>query len=232
MKSAVVVYPGSNCDRDVQVALRKITGHEPITVWHADTTFAAVDLVVIPGGFSYGDYLRSGAMAARSPVMREVVRRAEQGVAVLGICNGFQILTETGLLPGALMRNRGLEFLCRDVHLRVENNSTCFTRAYATKQVIKIPIAHHDGCYFASENDLAVLENERQVLFRYCDHAGRLTDEANINGSLNAVAGLVNKKGNVMGLMPHPERLIEQELGGCDGRGVFESLMRSLPLAA
>jgi phosphoribosylformylglycinamidine synthase subunit PurQ / glutaminase len=232
MKSAVIVYPGSNCDRDVQVALKKITGAEPLMVWHGDADFAPVDLITIPGGFAYGDYLRSGAMAARSPVMKEVVRRAKAGVAVLGICNGFQILTETGLLPGALMRNRGLEFLCRDVLLRVEDNRTCFTRAYEKGQVIKIPIAHHDGNYFAAPAELEALEKGGRVVFRYCDPAGKLTAAANVNGSTNAIAGIINAGGNVLGLMPHPERLIEPELGGADGRGVFESLMGALPLAA
>ncbi|HXV73430.1 MAG TPA: phosphoribosylformylglycinamidine synthase subunit PurQ, partial [Sphingomonadales bacterium] len=183
MKSAVIVYPGSNCDRDMQAALRKITGTEPLMVWHGDADFAPVDLIAIPGGFAYGDYLRSGAMAARSTVMKEVVRRAQKGVAVLGVCNGFQILTETGLLPGALMRNRDLRFLCRDVHLRIENNETCFTSAYRKGQVIKIPVAHHDGCYYASETDLDRLEAEGRVLFRYCEPDGRLTDAANVNGS-------------------------------------------------
>jgi len=232
MKTAVIVYPGSNCDRDVQVALRKITGSEPVMVWHGDTDFAPVDLITIPGGFAYGDYLRSGAMAARSPVMKEVLRRANRGVVVLGICNGFQILTETGLLPGALMRNRDLKFLCRDVHLRVEDHATPFTSAYRRGQVIKIPIAHLDGNYFASNEELARIETEGRVLFRYCDEKGSLSEEANVNGSTHAIAGIINAKGNVMGLMPHPERLIEPELGGADGRGVFESLLHALPLAA
>lgn len=232
MKSAVIVYPGSNCDRDMQVALRKITSSEPLMVWHAEASFPTVDLITIPGGFSYGDYLRSGAMAARSPVMREVVKRAKQGVAVLGVCNGFQILTETGLLPGALMRNRDLKFLCRDVLMRVESSETGFTSAYRPGQVVKMPVAHHDGNYFATDEVLDRLEGEGRVIFRYSDGKGELTEEANVNGSIRSIAGIVNQRGNVLGLMPHPERMIEPELGGTDGRGIFESLIRTLPVAA
>lgn len=232
MKSAVIVYPGSNCDRDMQVALRKVAGSEPVMVWHADSSFPQVDLITIPGGFSYGDYLRSGAMAARSPVMREVVRRARQGVAVLGVCNGFQILTETGLLPGALMRNRDLKFICRDVLMRVESSETGFTSAYRPGQVVKMPVAHHDGNYFASGEVLDRLEGEGRVVFRYADENGELTGDANVNGSICSIAGIVNEAGNVLGLMPHPERMIEPELGGTDGRGIFESLIRALPAAA
>lgn len=232
MKSAVIVYPGSNCDRDMQVALRKITSSEPLMVWHAEASFPTADLITIPGGFSYGDYLRSGAMAARSPVMREVVKRAKQGVAVLGVCNGFQILTETGLLPGALMRNRDLKFLCRDVLMRVESSETGFTSAYRPGQVVKMPVAHHDGNYFATDEVLDRLEGEGRVIFRYSDGKGELTEEANVNGSIRSIAGIVNQRGNVLGLMPHPERMIEPELGGTDGRGIFESLIRTLPVAA
>ncbi len=232
MKSAVIVYPGSNCDRDMQVALRKITGSEPIMVWHGDSDFEKVDLIAIPGGFSYGDYLRSGAMAARSPVMREVVSRANQGVFVLGVCNGFQIITEAGLLPGALMRNRDLKFLCKDVHLRVESIKTAFTSHYAGGQVIRIPIAHHDGNYFASDDEMKALEEGGRVVFRYCTEAGELTGEANVNGSQNSIAGIINEPGNVLGMMPHPERLIEDILGGSDGRALFKSLLETLPVAA
>lgn len=232
MKSAVIVYPGSNCDRDMQVALRKITGTEPIMVWHGDADFDKVDLIAIPGGFSYGDYLRSGAMAARSPVMREVVKRANEGVFVLGVCNGFQIVTEAGLLPGAVMRNRELKFLCKDVHLRVENTSTPFSNHYDKGQVIRVPVAHHDGNYFATEDELKALEDNDQIVFRYCDPDGKLTIESNVNGSQLAIAGIINQRGNVLGMMPHPERLIEAALGGDDGRALFESLLQKFPVAA
>lgn len=232
MKSAVIVYPGSNCDRDMQVALTKITGSEPLMVWHGDNNFDEVDLIAIPGGFSYGDYLRSGAMAARSPVMREVVKRAQAGVFVLGVCNGFQILTETGLLPGAVMRNRDLKFLCKDVFLRVENTETGYSSAYEQDQVIRVPIAHHDGNYFANEAELKNLEERGRVVFRYCNASGELTEEANVNGSMHSIAGIINEDGNVLGMMPHPERLIEEILGGTDGCGLFDSLVGKFAKAA
>ena len=229
MKSAVIVYPGSNCDRDAQVALRDISGTEPVMVWHRDTEMPDVDLIVVPGGFSYGDYLRSGAMAARSPIMSEVVARANAGVPVLGICNGFQVLTETGLLPGALMRNANLKFVCRDVWLRVEDAvKTPFTTGYAPGQVVRIPIAHHDGNYFADDDTLDRLENEGRVAFRYCEADGSFSDTANPNGSRRHIAGIVNETGNVLGMMPHPERLIDGALGGDDGRAMFEGLLRTL----
>jgi phosphoribosylformylglycinamidine synthase len=228
MKSAVIVFPGSNCDRDIQVALRDITGVEPIMVWHGDSDFEEVDLIALPGGFSYGDYLRSGAMASRSNVMTEVVKRAKNGVATLGICNGFQVLTETGLLPGALMRNAGLKFICKDVKLRVDNSTSLFTNQYEQGEVIEIPVAHHDGNYFCDEDTLEELECNSQIAFRYCDDESEATIEANPNGSLNNIAGILNKKGNILGLMPHPERLIEYIQGGTDGRKLFESILGSL----
>jgi phosphoribosylformylglycinamidine synthase I len=228
MQSAVVVFPASNCDRDMMVALEKITGKPPVKVWHGDSDFPKVDLIAVPGGFSFGDYLRAGAMAARSPVMREVIARANQGVPVVGVCNGFQILTEAGLLPGALMRNAGLKFVCRDIWLKVENNRSIFTNRYAQGQVIRIPIAHHDGNYFADAETLDRLENENRIAFRYCDASGNATDDANPNGSQRNIAGILNERGNVLGMMPHPERLIEPELGGCDGRIFFESLVEAL----
>jgi phosphoribosylformylglycinamidine synthase subunit PurQ / glutaminase len=231
VKSAVIVFPGSNCDRDIAVALEKITGRAPQMVWHGETNFDAVDFIALPGGFSYGDYLRSGAIATRSSVMAEVVRRANDGVLVFGICNGFQILTEAGLLPGALMRNANLKFICRDVHLRVENNRTRFTNSYSESQVIRIPVAHHDGNYFADDNTLMALEDNQQVAFRYVDADGAQTEEANINGSRNAIAGITNKAGNILGMMPHPERLFEAALGGSDGRGLFKSLLNSMETA-
>jgi len=229
MKSAVIVFPASNCDRDAQVALRDISGTEPVMVWHRDTEMPDVDLIVVPGGFSYGDYLRPGAMAARSPIIKSVVARANVGVPVLGICNGFQVLTETGLLPGALMRNAGLKFVCRDVWLKVEDAvETPFTAGYNPGQVVRIPIAHHDGNYFADDDTLDRLEDEGRVAFRYCEADGSLSDTANPNGSRRHIAGIVNEAGNVLGMMPHPERLIDGALGGSDGRAMFEGLLRTL----
>jgi phosphoribosylformylglycinamidine synthase len=228
MKSAVIVFPGSNCDRDVQVALRQASGAEPLMVWHRDTNFPAVDLIVVPGGFAYGDYLRCGAMAAHSPIMREVVERARGGVPVLGICNGFQILCEAGLLPGVLMRNAALKFVCRDVWLRVENANTPFTAGYAQGQVIRVPIAHAEGNYFADPATLDRLEGDGRVAFRYCDASGATTPAANPNGAARSIAGILNETRNVLGMMPHPERLADPVLGGTDGRAMFESLTRAL----
>lgn len=224
MKSAVIVFPGSNCDRDVAVALARITGTAPAMVWHGDAAIPAVDLIVLPGGFSYGDYLRTGAIAAHSPVMGEVKARAAKGVPVVGICNGFQILTEAGLLPGALVRNVGLHFICRDVHLRVENTDSLFTRRYAKGQRITVPIAHADGNFRADGETLKRLEGEGRVAFRYVSASGEATPAGNPNGSANNIAGVFNEKRTVLGLMPHPERAIEQILGGADGRAFFEGL--------
>ncbi|MBT4626955.1 MAG: phosphoribosylformylglycinamidine synthase subunit PurQ [Rhodospirillales bacterium] len=228
MKTAVIVFPGSNCDRDAQVALKASFGGEPVMVWHGDADMPAVDMIVVPGGFSYGDYLRSGAMAATSPIMREVVKRANAGVPVLGICNGFQILTESGLLPGALMRNAGLKFVCRDVHLRIERNDTMFPSRYTQNTAIRIPIAHHDGNYFADADTLAMLKGENRIAFRYCDGNGNLSDDANPNGSIDHIAGIYNEKLNVLGMMPHPERLMDPALGGTDGTALFEGLVEAL----
>ncbi|MEM7171057.1 MAG: phosphoribosylformylglycinamidine synthase subunit PurQ [Pseudomonadota bacterium] len=228
MKAAVIVFPGSNCDRDVQVALRNSMGQEPIMVWHKDADFDQVDLMVLPGGFSYGDYLRSGAIAARSPVMKEVVRRAEQGVPALGICNGFQILIESGLLPGALMRNAALKYVCRDIHLKVESSQTIFTHRYEAGETIRIPIAHHDGNYSAPSETLAALEDEDRIAFRYCSQDGDITQESNPNGSQGNIAGIFNKGKTVLGLMPHPERLADPQLGGADGRAMFDGLVDGL----
>ncbi|MAU41813.1 MAG: phosphoribosylformylglycinamidine synthase I [Kordiimonas sp.] len=228
MKSAVIVFPASNCDRDMAVALEKITGQAPQMVWHQESELPDVDLVALPGGFSYGDYLRCGAMAARSHIMKAIVDHGNQGKYVFGVCNGFQVLTETGLLPGALMRNRNLKFICKDVTLKVENNDSVFTRQYQHGQLINIPIAHHDGNYFADADTLKRLEDNNQIAVRYVDHNGEATKAANPNGSQHNIAGILNKKGNVLGMMPHPERLIEDALGGTDGRGFFESLMHSL----
>ncbi len=228
MKSAVIVFPGSNCDRDMQVALAGITGTPPVMVWHRDADFPKVDLIAVPGGFSYGDYLRAGAMAAHSPAMAEVKTRAAAGVAVLGVCNGFQILTEAGLLPGALMRNASLRFVCRDVHLRVEDARAPFTGRYASGQVVRFPIAHADGNFFADPETLKRIEGEGEVMFRYATPTGEITEAANPNGSLANIAGIRNAKGNVLGMMPHPERLADALLGGTDGRPMFEGLVEAL----
>lgn len=219
MRAAVIVFPGSNCDRDSERALENITGKKPQMIWHADTDLPDLDLIVLPGGFSYGDYLRTGAMAAHSPVMREVVKKAEQGVKVIGICNGFQVLCESGLLPGVLFRNASLKFICRSEKLVVENNTTAFTSAYDKGQEINIPIAHGDGNYSAEAGTIKKLEGNGQVVFRYAK---------NPNGSVNDIAGIINEKGNVLGMMPHPERVAEEIHGSTDGVGVFESLIKSV----
>jgi phosphoribosylformylglycinamidine synthase I len=220
VKSAVIVFPGSNCDRDLAVALERAGGVKPIMVWHRETTLPeGLDLIAVPGGFSYGDYLRSGAMAANSPVMRSVKEAADRGVAVLGICNGFQILTEAGLLPGALMRNAGIRFVCRDVALTVENSASAFTRAYEAGEEITIPVAHHDGNYQADQDTLDRLEGEGRVAFRYAGEC---------NGSARDIAGLLNEKGNVLGMMPHPERVVEAAHGRTDGRRLFEGLLDAI----
>lgn len=218
MKSAVVQLPGLNRDRDMIAALTTISGVRPLTVWQTDVDLPSVDLIVIPGGFSYGDYLRCGAIAARMPVMRAVAEKARQGVLVIGVCNGFQILLEAGLLPGALMRNASLKFVCRELKLQVANANTAFTRFYAPGQVIRAPVAHHDGNYFADPETLARIEGEGQVAFRYAEGT-------NPNGSINDIAGIVSERGNVLGLMPHPENLIEPAHGGSDGRPLFEAAL-------
>ncbi|MEX0298039.1 MAG: phosphoribosylformylglycinamidine synthase subunit PurQ [Kordiimonas sp.] len=219
MKSAVIVFPGSNCDRDMAVALEKITGNKPQMVWHQEYDFDKVDFIALPGGFSYGDYLRCGAMSARSHVMKEVVKRANDGVPTFGVCNGFQILTETGVLPGALMRNANLHFVCKDVKMTVENSDSIFTNGYENGAEITIPVAHHDGNYFADNETLDRLEGEGQVAFKYAE---------DINGAQRKIAGVLNERGNVLGMMPHPERMIEPALGGSDGRVMFESVLNSL----
>ena len=223
MDVAVIQYPGSNCDDDARHALQ-VCGASVRLVWHRETSLRDADAVLIPGGFSYGDYLRSGALAAKSPIMIEVKRFANRGGPVLGICNGFQILTEAGLLPGVLMRNPALHFKCQDVFLRVERSDTLFTSAYSPGQVLSLPIAHNEGRYYADTETLGRLEQNNQIVFRYCDAVGAVTDTANPNGSLNAVAGIVNEQGNVLGMMPHPERAVEALLGSEDGLGLFKSL--------
>lgn len=222
-RSAVITFPGSNCDRDMADALEKISGAAPFRVWHGDAALPdRLDFIALPGGFSYGDYLRSGAMAARSPIMQAVVEAAGRGVPVLGVCNGFQVLTESGLLPGALMRNAGIRFVCREVALTVENNQSLFTAGYSAGQQITIPVAHHDGNYFADEATLDSLEGEGRVAFRYAEA---------VNGSARNIAGVLNAAGNVLGMMPHPERMIEAAHGGTDGRALFESAVRGLVAA-
>ncbi|MFQ5775367.1 MAG: phosphoribosylformylglycinamidine synthase subunit PurQ [Kiloniellaceae bacterium] len=233
MKAAVIVFPGSNCDRDVAVALRQAMARhpsngQPVMVWHKDADFETVDLIVLPGGFSYGDYLRCGAMAAHSPVMAEVVRRAHRGVPALGICNGFQILTEAGLLPGALIRNASLKFVCKDVHVRVETSQSLFTSKYEAGQTIRLPVAHHDGNYVADDEVLEELEQRGQIAFRYCTESGDLASDSNPNGSARNIAGIFNETKTVLGLMPHPERLADPALGGADGRALFDGLVEAL----
>ena len=228
LRASVIVFPGSNCDRDVRVALEKVTGGPVEMVWHGDASVPAADLIVLPGGFAYGDYLRCGAMAAHSPIMRDVVARARAGTPVLGICNGFQVLTETGLLPGVLMRNASLRFVCRDVHLKVERTDTPFTSSYRRGEVIRIPIAHGDGNYFADAVTLDELEGEGRVVLRYVDASGDATAAANPNGAQRNIAGICDPTRRILGMMPHPERLFEPLLGGSDGRKVFESLLATL----
>jgi phosphoribosylformylglycinamidine synthase len=228
MKAAVIVFPGSNRERDVCAALKRASGAEPAVVWHRESELPRADLIVLPGGFAYGDYLRCGAMAAHSPVMREVKARAAKGVPVLGICNGFQVLVEAGMLPGALLRNRTLSFICRDVHLRVENSQTIFTCGYAAGQAIRVPVAHGEGNYTADEATLDRLEGEGQIAFRYCSPAGKLTEADNVNGSARCIAGIFNETRTVLGLMPHPENVTDPLLGGTDGQGLFDGLTSAL----
>jgi phosphoribosylformylglycinamidine synthase len=220
MRSAVIVFPGSNCDRDMAVAIREVSGAQPAMIWHRESALPdGLDLIAVPGGFSYGDYLRSGAMAARSPVMRAVAEAAERGVPVLGVCNGFQILTEAGLLPGALMRNSTISFVCRDVALKVENDRSLFTGRYRAGEEIVIPVAHHDGNYTADEATLDRLEGEGRIAFRYAHQT---------NGSARDIAGIINERGNVLGMMPHPERSVEPAHGRTDGRRLFEGLLEAV----
>jgi phosphoribosylformylglycinamidine synthase I len=228
MDAAVVVFPGSNREHDVATALSHAMGRPPRMVWHRDSELPKVDLIVVPGGFSYGDYLRCGAIAAHSPVMREVKERAKAGVAVLGICNGFQILTEAGLLPGILLRNAGLGFVCKNVGLKVETSQSLFTSGYAAGQTLSIPVAHHDGNYFADPATLDRLEERGQIAFRYCDREGELKPEANPNGSARHIAGIFNETKNVLGLMPHPENAVEDLHGSTDGRAMFKGIVEAL----
>jgi phosphoribosylformylglycinamidine synthase subunit PurQ / glutaminase len=225
LKFGVVVFPGSNCDHDTYFVLRDVLHQETALLWHKDHDLRGVDCVVLPGGFSYGDYLRSGAIARFSPLMQEVREFADRGGLVLGICNGFQVLLELGLLPGAMLRNKSLKFLCQYVHLRVENSDTRFTRRVPKGRILRLPIAHFDGNYFAPAETLREMEARNQIVLRYVDETGETTEAANVNGSASSIAGLINKGGNVLGMMPHPERASEALLGSTDGRLIFESVV-------
>ncbi|WP_455370573.1 phosphoribosylformylglycinamidine synthase subunit PurQ [Petrachloros mirabilis] len=228
MKVGVIVFPGSNCDHDCEHVFQDVLGQSVEMIWHKETKLAGLDAIVVPGGFSYGDYLRTGAIARFSPVMGAVKEFAKKGGLVIGICNGFQILLEAGLLPGAMLRNRSLHFICKDVFVRVENAATPFTSACKPGQVLKIPIAHADGNYYTDPVTLAGLQANAQIVFRYCDAAGKVTPDANPNGSLDNIAGIRNDKGNVLGMMPHPERCAEEMLGNEEGRVIFQSMIESL----
>ncbi len=227
MKFAVILFPGSNCEVDCVHVIKEVLQEPVTTVWHKDTDLSEFDAVILPGGFSYGDYLRCGAIARFSPIMEAVIAHAKAGKPVLGICNGFQILTECGLLPGVLLRNRSLQFICEDRFIRVENNLTQFTHQYSKHQVLRIPIAHAEGNYYADPETIEKLESENRVVFRYCDEQGNLTEESNPNGAMNHIAGIINEAGNVLGMMPHPERLSEIILGGNDGLALFESMLKT-----
>jgi phosphoribosylformylglycinamidine synthase len=222
MKSHVIVFPGSNCDRDVAVAIKNISGHQPQMVWHKETSTDKSDLIVVPGGFSYGDYLRCGAMASTSPIMQDVVKKAKEGVPVLGICNGFQILIESGLLDGALMRNSSLSFICRDILIKPKNQSSVFTKK---TQVAKMPIAHNEGNFFVTSEQLKKIQDNDQIAFQYCDENGNISEHSNPNGSLENIAGILNENKNVLGMMPHPERAAELAHGCEDGKTIFESIL-------
>jgi phosphoribosylformylglycinamidine synthase len=230
MKAAICVFPGSNCDRDMAVAIEETLGTKPAMVWHKETALPKADIVILPGGFSYGDYLRAGCMAAHSPIMKEVIAFARSGGAVLGVCNGFQILTEAGLLAGALIRNQSCKFICREVFIKMENNQTPFSSTYPMGSVHKIYIAHHDGNYQADASTLEQLEKDNLVVWRYCDAHGEINESTNPNGSMNSIAGLINKTGNVLGMMPHPERNADADLSSSlGGRLLFESIKQLCP---
>ena len=222
MKSKVIVFPGSNCDRDVAVAIKNLSGTEPQMVWHKETTLDGADLIVVPGGFSYGDYLRCGAIASTSPIINEVIKKANEGIPVIGICNGFQILIETSLLDGALIRNDSLSFICKDVYIKSVNQSSIFTKK---TKIAKMPIAHNEGNYFASAETLKKIIDNDQIAFKYCNDQGEVDSDSNPNGSINNIAGILNDKKNVLGLMPHPERAAEKALGCDDGKYIFESVL-------
>lgn len=231
MKFGVIVFPGSNCDRDISTVTQGLLAAPTRMVWHQETDISDLDIVVIPGGFSYGDYLRCGAIAQFSPVMNSIIEHVKQGKYVLGICNGFQVLTEVGLLPGALIRNRGLHFICDRVPIKVERNDLIWTTDYEARQIITLPIAHGEGCYYADDDTLKVLEDNNQVLFRYCSASGEINTANNPNGSANNIAGIINQQGNVLGMMPHPERAADRAIGSTDGLAMFQGLLHSLAFA-
>lgn len=228
MKSAIILFPGSNREKDMELALTHITGRAPQIVWHKESTLPDCDLMVLPGGFSYGDYLRCGAMAAHSPIMQEVIARANKGVRLLAVCNGFQMLVETGLVPGALLHNRSMKFICKQVHLRVENNTTDFTNAFTKNQIIQVPIAHGEGNYFIDADGLKAMEDKDQIAFRYCDASGTINDATNANGSVSNIAGVFNDSKTIMGMMPHPENAVVPHANGHQGVGLFKSLVEAL----
>lgn len=228
MKAGVVVFPGSNCDRDVADAIERSSGKAPIMLWHKDTEIPKLDLIVLPGGFAFGDYLRTGAMAAHSPVMKAVKEQAAKGARVLGICNGFQVLAEAQMVPGVLRRNRGLKYVCKDIYMRVESADTDFTNKYQKGQIISYPVGHGEGNYYAPEDVLKKLEDKNLVALRYCDASGKIADEANPNGAMNNIAGIYNEQRNVLGLMPHPDRSADAGIGKTDGKLMFDSLVASL----
>jgi phosphoribosylformylglycinamidine synthase I len=227
VRIAVIVFPGSNCDHDAYIAFKKVLGQDTDFVWHKETNLSAYDFIVLPGGFSYGDYLRCGAIARFSPVMKEVVAKARKGTGVIGICNGFQILTESGLLPGALLKNINQKFICQDVYLQVQNNRTKFTAFCTEKEILTIPIAHGEGNYYCSAEELDRLKQNEQIVFRYSGAGGIPDGESNPNGSLDNIAGIINKQGNVLGMMPHPERNAEKIIGNADGRKILASIVES-----
>ena len=228
MKSSVVVFPGSNCDRDIAVSIKKITNLEPTMVWHKETSMPDSDLIIIPGGFTFGDYLRCGSIAANSPIMKDVIKKATDGLPTLGICNGFQILTESGLLPGTLIKNDCLSFLCKTVSIRVENNETNFSKKYQKNEIINIPIAHNEGNFFANEDTLKKIKDSNQIVFKYCNQNGEVNNETNPNGSIENIAGITNKQGNVLGMMPHPERATCEITKLSDGENLFKSISEFL----
>ncbi len=228
MRTAIIVFPGTNRERDMALAVKLASGKEPVMVWHKEIELPKVDIIILPGGFSYGDYLRAGAMAARSPIVGQIIKQAKRGLPILGVCNGFQILTEIGLLPGALMRNTGLKFICRNVDLRVETTESIFTTNYRKGQVITVPIAHNDGNYFADRETLKRLEGDSRIAFKYVDGDGNITTESNPNGSSLSIAGILDKTRRIMGLMPHPENATDPKLGGTDGQRIFGSIMEAV----
>ena len=231
MRATVIVFPGTNRERDIAEAIERVAGRPSLMVWHGDSEVPKCDLIVLPGGFSYGDYLRTGAMAAHSPIMRDVVAKAKAGTPVLGVCNGFQTLCEAGLLPGILLRNASLKFICKDVHLRVENASTMFTNRYRKGDIAQVIVAHGDGNYFADAATLDQLEADGRVVFRYASPDGEVTEASNLNGSQRNIAGIIDKSGRILGMMPHPENACEDALGSTDGRAMFESIVASMAAA-